>query len=116
MVQPVDWMAPSTIPLTQGLSGCLIQVIGVYAEGVLCTVLTPAAIAGASLVIGYFLGTATQRPTVALEEDDGDDSVEEVSDGDLSAIIPGFMEPCKMVRQLSSGWGSGPTKHHRCWL
>jgi hypothetical protein len=97
-------MAPSTIPLTQGLSGCLISVVEVYAEGVLCTVLTPAVlvIAGTSLAIGYFLGTATGRPTVAFEEEDGDGSVEEVSDGDLSAIIPGFMEPCKMVRQFFS--------------
>ena len=111
-------MAPSTIPLAQGLS-CfiiiIIQVIEVYTEGVLRTVLTPTVIAGASLAIGYFVGTATRRPTVALE-DDRDGSVEEVSDGDLSAITPGFMEPCKMVRQFFSGWGSAPTKHHRCWL
>ena len=61
--------------------------------------LTPVVIAGASLAIGYFLGTVTGRPTAAApEEDDGENSVEEVSDGDLSAITPGFMEPCKMVR------------------
>jgi len=105
-------MAPSAIPLAQGLSSFLIQVIEVRAEDVLHAVLTPAVIAGASLAIGYFLGTATRHPTVVLDED----SVEEVSDGDLSAIIPGFVEPCKMVRQLFSGWGSAPTKHHRCWL
>jgi hypothetical protein len=98
-------MAPSMIPPAQGLSGCLIQVIDVYAEGVLRKVLTPTVlvITGVSLAIGYFLGTATQHPTVAPEEDDGDGSIEEVSDGDLSAIIPGFMEPCKMVRQFFSG-------------
>lgn len=71
---------------------------------------TPVVIAGASLAIGYFLGTATGRPTtVAPEEDDGENSVEEVSDGNLSAVTPGFMEPCKMVRQFSLGWGSEPT-------
>ena len=61
--------------------------------------LTPAVIAGASLAIGYLLGIqrSTQRLSAVAPEEDGDDAVEEVSDGDLSAIIPGFVEPCKMV-------------------
>jgi len=70
-------MTPSTMPVAQ--------------------VLTPAVIAGASLAVGYFLGSSTRRLTAVVPEEDGDDSIEEVSDGDLSAITPGFMEPCKMV-------------------
>jgi len=73
----------------------------VYAQDILYTVLTPAIIVATSLAIGYFLGSSTRLPTVVTpEEGGGDDSVEEVSDGDLCAVTPGFMEPCKMVRQF----------------
>ncbi|KAF9785963.1 peptidyl-tRNA hydrolase PTH2-domain-containing protein [Thelephora terrestris] len=64
----------------------------------LYAVLTAALVAGTSLTIGYFLGNPTLSPTVVPpEEDDRGDLVEEVSDGDLSAITPAFLEPCKMV-------------------
>ena len=96
-------MALSTIPLVQGSFGWLFQAIEVYTKDILTTVLTLTLIAGASLAVGYTLGSLTRRPiAVAPEDDDVDDPVEEVSDGDLSAITPGFMEPCKMVRQFFS--------------
>ena len=67
--------------------------------------LTPVLIIGVSLAIGYFLGGSTgpRSTIVPAEEDDGDDptNVGEVPDGNLSAITPGLMEPCKMVRYLS---------------
>jgi len=92
-------MAPSTIPLARGSFDYLIQEIEVHTKSISNTVLIPAVIAGASLAIGYALGSVTQRPIAAVSEDDyRDNPVEEVSDGDLSAITPGFMEPCKMVR------------------
>jgi len=65
---------------------------------------TPVLIVGASLAIGYFLGSTSRSTVVPAEEDDGDDptNVCEDTDGDLSAITPGLMEPCKMVRFTSS--------------
>jgi len=70
-----------------------------YTQVILHAVLTRAIIVAASLAIGYFLGSSTRLPTAVVpEKEGGDDSVEEVSDGDLCAITPGFMEPCKMVR------------------
>ena len=57
---------------------------------------------GSSLVIGYLLGSSALHPTVvSSEEGDGESPVEEVSDGDLSAIIAGLVEPCKMVSHFS---------------
>lgn len=109
-------MAPSTVPIAQGLFRRLVQMTEVYAKDVLSTVLTLTVIAGASLAVGYFLGSSTRRPTVVAPEEDGDGSVEEVSDGDLSAITPGFMEPCKMVCRFFSGWRMAPTKYHRYLL
>ena len=93
-------MASRTIPLPQGLSGYLVRTFEAFTQDALHTVLIPVLIAGTSLAIGYFLGTsATRLPTTpVLEGDNKDDSVEEASDGDLSALAPGFMEPCKMVR------------------
>lgn len=55
-------------------------------------------------MIGYFLGSSTRRHLTAVApEEDGDDLVGEISDGDLSAIAPGFAEPCKMVGHFSLG-------------
>ena len=105
-------MAPS-IPVGQGLSGRSVQATGVHAENILRTVLAPAVIAGASLTIGYFLGSSTRRPTAVAPEEDEDDPVEEVSDVDLSAITPGLVEPCKMVGRFLSGWRMAPIKYHR---
>ena len=60
--------------------------------------LAPVLLFGASLAIGYLLGSSNRRPTVSpSEEDDGGSQVDEVSDRDLSAITAGLMEPCKMV-------------------
>ena len=65
-------------------------------------VLTPVIIVGVSLAAGYLLGSPIPRPTVvSSEDDDRYNPVEEVSDGDLSVIIAGLMEPCKMVRHFS---------------
>jgi hypothetical protein len=63
-------------------------------------VLTPGFLVGASLTIGYLLGSSTRNPTATASED-VDGEVEEVSDRDLSAITAGLMEPCKMVRHFS---------------
>ena len=99
-----DWMAPSTMPVAQGLSCRLARVAAIHTKGILCTALTPAVIGGMLLAIGYFLGSSTRRLAVVAPEEDGDEVVEEVSDGDLSAITPGFTEPCKMVGHFFSGW------------
>jgi len=103
-------MTTSKILVAQGLSGRLAPVTEIHTEGVLYTVLAPAVICGVSLAIGYFLGSSTPPLTAAAPEEDGDDSVEEISDGDLSVIIPGFTEPCKMVGRFFSGWCFASTK------
>jgi PTH2 family peptidyl-tRNA hydrolase len=71
------------------------------------------ALSTASLLVGYHLGkfygvTATKgkekvddgeaRNSVKdVKEDDDDEDEGDIADGDLSAIQPGFLEPCKMV-------------------
>jgi len=103
-------MTTSTIPVAQGLPGRLVWTTEIHTEDILFTVLTPAVICGASLAIGYFLGSSTRR---LVPEEDGDDSAQEISDGDLSAITPGFAEHCKMVGHFFSDWCLAPTKHPR---
>ena len=96
-----DWMAFSTLPVAQGVRGRLVQTANLLLNHSY-VVPTLVALAGVSLTIGYFLGVSTIYPTIMPpEEDHGGDAVEEASDGDLSAITPGLMEPCKMVRCLS---------------
>ena len=111
-------MTTSTIPAAQGLSGRLAPVTEIHIETILRAVLTTVVIGGASLAIGYFLGSPTRLPplTAAAPEEDSDNSVGEISDGDLSAITPGFAELCKMVGHFFSGWCFAPTKHPRCSL
>ena len=107
-------MAPPTLLIAQGLFGrCFKQLA--RAQILSRAVLTPALLVGASLVIGYLLGSSTLPPTMVVsEENDGDSSVEEVSDGDLSAITAALLEPCKMVRH-SSYQRSVLRKDYRCW-
>lgn len=37
-------------------------------------------------------------PTITEEEEHDEEDEEHITDGDLSAISAGFMEPCKLVR------------------
>ena len=68
---------------------------------------------GSSLAVGYALGarsasSSTKQETSFIKKDTGiqpqdEDSSsemeeEDLADGDLSAVKPGFFEPCKMVR------------------
>lgn len=71
------------------------------------TVLLCGALIAAFLSIGYHLGVqSTQHPSsppsdrgieVQETESDSEGEDEELADGDLSAIKPGFMEQCKLV-------------------
>ncbi|KAH9947656.1 peptidyl-tRNA hydrolase PTH2-domain-containing protein [Amylocystis lapponica] len=74
-------------------------------------IFTALALVATSLSVGYALGArsavavspdkstsppvaGSQEPTESDADSDGE---EEVADGDLSAVKPGFMEPCKLV-------------------
>ncbi|KAI0085616.1 peptidyl-tRNA hydrolase PTH2-domain-containing protein [Irpex rosettiformis] len=84
------------------------------------TLLTSAALVASSLAIGYAVGyssrsapTTQPKETVkdaeesasttsiskqqSVEEEYSDSEEEEAADGDLSAVKPGFLEPCKLV-------------------
>ena len=41
--------------------------------------------------------TARKNEELNDDEEDGEEDEEEVADGDLSAVNPRFLEPCKMV-------------------
>ncbi|KAL4068332.1 peptidyl-tRNA hydrolase PTH2-domain-containing protein [Scleroderma yunnanense] len=63
-------------------------------------------VAGASVAIGYWLGSRPRTNTTSLDvrtntppaqaEDDDDDD-EDLADGDLAAIKPQLMQQCKLV-------------------
>ena len=69
-----------------------------------------------SLSLGYALGVQSSRanakatsnkpkskkPESPKDTQQSDSEEEDVADGDLSAVKPGFMEPCKMVRILTA--------------
>ncbi|KAI0343918.1 PTH2-domain-containing protein [Trametopsis cervina] len=75
--------------------------------------LTAAALVATSLGVGYAIGVnsrqasspqATDNAQTTLtsqapveESEESDSEEEDVADGDLSAVKPGFMEPCKLV-------------------
>jgi PTH2 family peptidyl-tRNA hydrolase len=72
-------------------------------------------LSAASLLVGYYIGKfhsiSTTKGKEKVQDDKPHNSVKDVehqdedeedegdiADGDLSAIQPGFLEPCKMVR------------------
>lgn len=76
------------------------------------TVITTVALVATSLSVGYAIGVnsaSAKRPgadgksgaSKPRENEEGDEDEEEdeeeVADGDLSAVNPRFLEPCKMV-------------------
>ncbi|KAJ3560969.1 hypothetical protein NP233_g10491 [Leucocoprinus birnbaumii] len=87
---------------------------------------TLAAISAASLFVGYYLGKlyggtsvkgkekVSEEPKETLaendEEVDSEEEEESLADGDLSAIKPGFLEPCKMVFVVRTDLGMTPGK------
>jgi hypothetical protein len=65
------------------------------------TILVVVILSTASLSIGYHLGARHSRLNVIAVQDAEDDNDEPAitdSDGDLSAVKAGLMEPCKMAR------------------
>ncbi|KAF7794116.1 hypothetical protein EIP86_005246 [Pleurotus ostreatoroseus] len=81
---------------------------------------TAAALVVASLSVGYTLGkrsvsTAAKQPAVdvkpVIPEHDAEDSDEEdVADGNLAAVKPGFMEQCKLVLVVRTDLGMSSGK------
>ncbi|KAJ3526130.1 hypothetical protein NM688_g8298 [Phlebia brevispora] len=79
---------------------------------------TATALVATSLYVGYALGlrSAAARQTElpnakpAEAHPDTEDEEEEVADGDLSAVKPGFMEPCKLVLVVRTDLGMTPGK------
>ena len=73
------------------------------------TVATAAALVATSLGVGYALGQrsvlaakatkSAPEPTTAeaIEESESESDEEDLADGDLSAVKPGYNEPCKLV-------------------
>jgi PTH2 family peptidyl-tRNA hydrolase len=66
------------------------------------TILVVTILSTASLSIGYHLGARHSRPLSNLNangvQDAEDDDEPDITDGDLSAVKVGLMEPCKMAR------------------
>ncbi len=70
----------------------------------------------ASLSAGFALGALTSKgnapsateplaspkPTEDAQSEESASEEEDVADGDLSAVKPGFLEPCKMVDDICS--------------
>lgn len=84
--------------------------------GLTCTLVVFAASLLASLSVGYALGAwssdskkkgiaqaSAPNSEPAKDSQEGSDSEEEdAADGDLSAVKPGFLEPCKLVSRMLS--------------
>ncbi|TFY69044.1 hypothetical protein EVJ58_g642 [Rhodofomes roseus] len=78
------------------------------------------ALAATSLGVGYALGVQSaskssaaspppvDKPPTPAEEDSDEEG--EVADGDLSAVKPGFVEPCKLVLVVRTDLGMTPGK------
>ncbi|KAL1952192.1 hypothetical protein VTO73DRAFT_1341 [Trametes versicolor] len=78
----------------------------------------------ASLSAGYALGaltgkgntastadaSAAPKPTEDAQSEESDSEEEDVADGDLSAVKPGFLEPCKMVLVVRTDLGMSTGK------
>ncbi|KAJ7107650.1 peptidyl-tRNA hydrolase PTH2-domain-containing protein [Mycena crocata] len=69
----------------------------------------------ASLALGYHVGRRSLVPQINRAEEQIQEALDEADDGDLSAINPGLLEPCKLVlivrTDLKMGSGTISAQH-----